>query len=184
MKNLLILLFAAGLLASCTTEKPSDDEIYDVVNHYISTDEDFLNGPKHGLKVFLREECRTPLSYKDSLNLKPDSLFTKDDIDYITIQDKDTIPFILKKDRLKVPYGTTLISHTAFKQLSDSEIYDKYGLIVIINIGKPLFSEDHKTAVITVSSWMGSRAGAGARCILKKDGKGWKVVKSELLWIS
>jgi hypothetical protein len=191
MKKLFYLASTIIVITSCGSGEISpEDEIYAIVNEYIKTDHDFqyFANPKSDVKLLLSHKLEKPDNFTDPFTVKPDTLFSKEDIAYMMKQAEDTIPFLLKTTKLRLPNTVKLVNNDSLrppkgKNFWDS-LYEKNGLVCIVTIGKPVFTKDHKTALIDIASSAGSLAGTGSRVILRKDKGRWKVVKSILRWIS
>jgi hypothetical protein len=191
MKSLLALLLIVMTFSGCgLKEKSYEDEIYAIVNEYIRTDRDFkyFENEKLDVKFLLSDELQRPDPFNEPLDIESDTLFSKGDIVYMAAQDKDTLPILLKAGKLKLPKLIKLVDIDTLqppggKKFWDA-MHDKYGLVFIVTIGKPIFTKDHKTAILDVSCSGGGFSSSGSRIILRKDKGSWKVLKSIMIWIS
>lgn len=163
--RILLSIAFIAICMSCSSVQPNVDKklIYEVVNHSLA------NKELVGENSFIYNELAIAnQSIEDFAYLPYTEYFTKEDVNYIFEQVKDSTKFRLNSSRVTSPI--TLISARKLDK-SGNEIYSK-GLTII---EKPLFSLDHKIAIITISQGYNDLGGGGATYILKKENSGWVV---------
>ncbi|HYD91561.1 MAG TPA: hypothetical protein VEA37_08770 [Flavobacterium sp.] len=189
-----MIVTAIYFLTSCNEKSPAEpsskDEIYEVVNAVLQpfdTVPEAADSDKYILSDRLDEVKRYP---GDSLGIHFYSdMFTKEDIAYIFKQANDTTAISLaghirvKKARLVSADSIAKIFDSPKLEVSWENFYKKYGH-GFTSVSKPVFSVDHKTALITIAYHGGSLSGGGTLYILRKEKSGWVVKSGRMRWIS
>ena len=189
-----LIVTAFCFFISCNEKSPakptSEDEIYEVVNAVLKpydTIPEAANRDKYILSDRLDAVKRYP---DDSLGIHFYSdIFTKEDIAYIFEQANDTTAISLsrhitvKKARLVPADSITKIFDSPKLEASWENFYKKYGY-GFTSVSKPVFSVDHKTALITIANHSGPLSGGGTLYILRKEKSGWVIKSGRARWIS
>jgi hypothetical protein len=125
------------------------------------------------------------LSEEDSLLiLKLDSIFSKEDLNFIFKQNNNSLNFNLKefvRNKVLIPYDTiSKFNPDDFW----NDYHKKFGNKGFCSISLPLFSKDFTTAIIKYSIHCGRLNGGGGTFIFKKIGSNWIKVMCLDGWIS
>lgn len=189
-----VIITAICFLSSCAekhfAEPTSEDEIYEVVNAVLKpydTIPEAANRDKFVLSDRLDAVKRYP---EDSLGIHFYSdIFTKEDIAYIFEQADDTTAISIaghitvKKARLVPADSIDKIFDSPRLDVSWKNFYKKYGH-GFTSVSKPVFSVDHKAALITIAHHGGPLSGGGTLYLLRKEKSGWVIKSGRMRWIS
>ena len=205
MKNFYIFSLLALILifVSCQEKIKKAEfrkkEIHLIDNRIIN---DFLeycfkndSGIVKGCKVVLDHDLsQAPLSEEELLSVDGlDSIFTKEDIDYIHKQNNIKDDFRLQKQYFKnsiIVSADTISSMIKKSKDKDGrstlfweEFYKKYG-DGFCTLSKPLFSKNHQIVIISSGYHCGGLCGGGGTYVLKKVNSDWKVIATIRDWVS
>ena len=194
MKQIIILAFWVNGFLSCgqiSQEKKVIDEpaVYELISYILTTKEpvDFTTCDKIAETTI----GNFTIANEDTLNVQSiDTLFTKEDKEYLLEQFNQASSFRIKKDSLN---SKTIIPWDTFQALrkKDENARDfwthyesKYGAGCFCSIDLPMFSKDKLTAIVTISRNCGSLNGYGGTYIYRKTKGKWIMVKALNTWIS
>jgi hypothetical protein len=144
-------------------------------------------GEKNTPRTLFINTARSGLRQSDSLSIiKMDTLFTKEDLDYIFKQAKDTTAIVLRRALLKgsVTLFTQEERDKFWQECASKDIdscwsaFDRrYGPDGYTKYNKPLFNKNHTVALLYFEHHCGSLCGNRGTYILRKEKSGWKVLK-------
>ena len=180
---------------SNTSSDENDSIIYDVINQVL--DDSIMN--EYSCDKVAQDQFPTISNEFPDL-LKPndpfakfermDSIFTKNDIEYMRLQLKEFKNFSLRPDliqgKLVIPFDTLRAFHERGKNVNGFwELYrESFGRSGFCSVSMPLFSKDKKTVIVKIAMLCGNLCGTGQTNIYKlKNGK-WLIIKTIDEWIS
>lgn len=160
----------------------SDSLVYSTLNYFVN---DTIIDEFKNCNRFIDSDGHKVLLEKDSLEiLTLDSLFSREDLDFIFQQNLNSINFKLSDD-LK---GKTLIPGDTLLKFNHREFWEefrkRFGKGGFCSIGLPLFSKDLSIVIIKYSFICGPLDGSGGTFIYKKKGEKWVEVGCLQNWIS
>lgn len=132
------------------------------------------------------------LGSEDSIILKKtDTIFTKEDINFIYEQAKYKRHFKIKREFLKeytiLPSDTLLREQQKAKTEKNYNFWQdfrrKYGN-GLYTITMPLFTKNKQFAMVSISNCCGGLCGSGTSHILKNTKSGWMIIYTYNYWLS
>ena len=176
---LTILLFSCNGKTEKKNEKISEKEIYKFLNTLLITikeenipvDSNYVSYDKVDVFKIIKND--------KSLITEIDSIFSKNDLNFIKVQFKKNEKFELNQkliaNRVVIPRDTIIkFSKTDFWK----SYYLEYGHRGFSKVSMPLFSIDKKTAIISLSFICGRTCGGVEIMIYKKVNGKWIFYKS------
>jgi hypothetical protein len=164
-------------------------ELYEVINFMLPA----IKSNNQMNSNYVTEDVMMKIVSKENNYLeldKMDSLFTKNDAEFIKKQLKGIDKFKLKQklmlDKIIIPSDTlSKFQNNKINSLGFWENYrQKYGNKGFHTISLPLFSLDKKTVIITIGFHCGGLCGGGATEIYKKINGKWTLIKTLNNWVS
>ena len=191
MKRLIGFIFVVISLISCN-RKPdiknegykqlvSDSIICDALNYFVNNDS--IDEFKYS-KRFVDKEVFCVLQNQDSLKLtKLDSIFTKEDLDFIFKQNRNAVYFKHKylKNKVLIPSDTLMkFGRREFWK----EFHKRLGEGGFCSISMPLFSKKMNIVIIKYSYSCGRLCASGGTFIYKRINNKWVEIYCIHSWIS
>jgi len=189
--NVLVLTFSVLLFLNCKSQSKvrnfqntSEKEIYDIVNFIL------LKGPFQSHVVV--NECKSfTLDESDkAVLLSLDGIITKEGVDYLAEQTKDTSTFTLQNSKLD---NSILVidSSEVEKDIKTFEESKKYWEAIFekypdsyTTLSKPILTADKNILLIRFSKYCGSLCGTGGIMVFVKKGNEWDLRAITSSWDS
>lgn len=205
-KNTLFLLLIA-LLFSCRKKDENLNLKYEVLNQLISEDiandlvtnnsRSYLYKSNSATNIQIinldTEKLDDNTIIFNSIELKSDSIFSSNDIDYLISQ---SVPFDSKQfdlDKKKIYGKVNIIKNEGLKELQNNysspqdywaKFKIKFGDKCIRNYSEPIFNLTKNICIIKISESCGPLEGGGMTSILQRVNGKWKVIKSLEHWVN
>ncbi|MGA9213549.1 hypothetical protein [Kaistella sp.] len=205
-KNILFLLLIA-LLFSCKKKDENLNLKYEVLNQLIADDiaNDQINNNSRSylyksnsatniqIVNLNTEKLNENTIIFNSIELKNDSIFSSNDIDYLIFQ---TVPYDSKQfdlDKGKIYGELNIIKSADLKELQNNytspkdywaKFQIKFGDKCIRNYSEPIFNLNKNICIVKISESCGPLEGGGSTSIFQKVNGKWKVIKTLDRWVS
>ena len=173
---ILVILFSNCQKSVHEFELPKKEHINQIIDIVIHSDSLPKLGYYINSEAISTELKKSNIAVNELLTkkIKNQYLFNSKDSIYLKFQNKNLSKFILDKDI------TGKIKQIDLKLLDKHELYvSRYYCLSI-----PYFSLDKSKAYITVTHECPYMCSSAYACFLEKQNGKWKIIKTELLWIS
>ncbi|WP_116786885.1 hypothetical protein [Flavobacterium psychrotrophum] len=150
-----------------------DAMIYELINSCMATDTSYFKMSD----IIIGTEFSPIFSSREKIS-KADSIFKKEDVDFIYEQARYGPLFKIDERKLKIKKNIILPELCDVFGEDQKEywenIHNQFGSFTTISM--PLFSRDHKTAIISLSYDCGMMCGYSGKYIYKKTASRWQLI--------